>query len=366
MDSLDARQALARRLRSLREDHWPETKVTQPQLAQALGVSVPLISSWESLTHPRIPPLSRLDAYALLFAATQPFGASAPGRPNAADLADEERHVMLELKRELRQLRNAALRTDLSSAEGFATQRPGSPAESIQATPWRFEDGGTVTIVCAELPQHMLDKIPYTKVDDPDYIELLTYSELDSLFELQGHLRAANPSNHVVRRITSTMKSDDYHTHLAILGGIDWNFLTRMILEKLDLPVRQVADWETEGAQYFEVDENGTIAQHRPVLQKTGDRGILFEDVALFARGVNPFNRARTVTLCHGMYGRGTYGAVRALTDSEFRDRNSDYVKSRFHGCDTYCILTRVPIVNGETVTPDWTSGEHTLFEWSR
>ena len=43
----------------------------------------------------------------------------------------------------------------------------------------------------------MLKKIPYTAVDDPDYIELLTYSELDSMVELYGHLRAANPTNQV-------------------------------------------------------------------------------------------------------------------------------------------------------------------------
>ena len=65
------------------------------------------------------------------------------------------------------------------------------------------------------------------------------------------------------------------------------------------------------------------------------------------------------------MYGRGTYGAVRALTDKKFRDRNAEYVQSRFGESDSYCILTRVPIVNGKTLTPDWTTGDYTLFEWS-
>ena len=43
-------------------------------------------------------------------------------------------------------------------------------------------------------------------------------------------------------------------------------------------------------------------------------------------------NKRRTVTVCNGMYGRGTYGAVRALTDVRFRDSNDGYVKSRFAG----------------------------------
>ena len=34
---------------------------------------------------------------------------------------------------------------------------------------------------------------------------------------------------------------------------------------------------------------------------------------------------------------------VRALTDDRFRDRNAEYLKSRFGDSDTYCILTRVP-----------------------
>ena len=58
-------------------------------------------------------------------------------------------------------------------------------------------------------------------------------------------------------------------------------------------------------------------------------RKILLEDVALFARAVNPFNRKRFVTICNGMYGRGTYGAVRALTDERFRDRNMEYIQAR-------------------------------------
>jgi hypothetical protein len=125
-------------------------------------------------------------------------------------------------------------------------------------------------------------------------------------------------------------------------------------------------DWETEDGVYFEVRDSETVGQFRPDLRKVGDRKLLYEDVALFARAVNPWNRETTVTICYGMYGRGTYGAIRALTDFHFRERNSRYLASRFAGRDAYCVLTRVPIVHGETLTPDWTTGDHRLFEWSR
>ena len=363
MDSQDPRQLLARRLRSLREETWPGRRITQPQLARALGgVSVPLISSWESLTSPRIPPPHRLDTYSALFATTHSFDED-PGRLiSPQDMSDEERQAMNELKQELTRLRSGAMRAGAAPPE---SERTHEISESLSTGPWRLEDGHEITIVCAQWPQDALEKIPYTKIDDPDYIELLTYSELDSLFELYGHLRAANPTNQVNLRIADKLESDDYTSHLITLGGIDWNEVTSSALRKLELPVRQVADWDTEGGQYFEVGEIGALSQHRPILEKSDELTILREDIALFARAINPYNRKRTITICSGMYGRGTYGAVRALTDKKFRDRNAEYVQSRFGESDSYCILTRVPIVNGKTLTPDWTTGDYTLFEWS-
>jgi hypothetical protein len=116
---------------------------------------------------------------------------------------------------------------------------------------------------------------------------------------------------------------------------------------------------------FFETtEEGGRPVQHRPLLEKFGEQTILREDVALFARAVSPSNRKRIVTICNGMYGRGTYGAVRALTDERFRDRNMEYIQARFPDAEAYCILTRVTVENGVTLTPDWTLPETRLFEW--
>jgi hypothetical protein len=364
VDGQDPRQLLARRLRALREESWPGRKITQPQLARALGgVSVPLISSWESQTNPRIPPLSRLDTYAALFAAPRSFDTGPAEFLDLGGMSDEERTAMAELKQELTHLRSAAMRAGVEAPErGQASEGTGP----LGRGPWHFPDGNRIVIVCAQWPPEMMAKIPYTKIDDPDYIEMLTYSELDALFEVHGHLRAANPANRVNRVVVGKLASDDYTSHLVTLGGIDWNTATSSALRTLDLPVQQVADWETEGGQYFEVEENGTVSQYRPHVEKYDDQATLHEDVALFARAPNPYNRKRSITICNGMYGRGTYGAVRALTDERFRDRNAEYLESRFGDSDSYCILTRVPVVSGVTLTPDWTTGDYTLFEWSR
>jgi hypothetical protein len=368
VDSQDPRQLLAQRLRALREERWPGRKITQPQLARGLGggkpLSVPLISSWESLTNPRIPPLNRLEGYAVLFATERSFTGDRPRMFSPGDMSDEERRAMIELKQELTHLRGDALRVASSASKAADA---GDIEESLSAGPWRFADGKQITIVCAQWPQHMLDRIPYTDVDDPDYIEMLTYSELDAMFELHGHIRAANPANQVNLRVAGKLAADDYSSHLISLGGVDWNTATSSMFKRLPLPVQQVANWEVPDGQYFEVQDNGKTVRHRPLLDGVSaqDKGILREDVALFARAVSPFNRKRTVTICNGMYGRGTYGVVRALTDALFRDRNADYLHSRFGEAETYCILSRVPIVDGVTLTPDWTTGDYTLFEWS-
>ena len=111
--------------------------------------------------------------------------------------------------------------------------------------------------------------------------------------------------------------------------------------------MRQVNDWDEEGGAYFEVTEtDGRTVTHHPRLEESGDRTILREDVALFARAVSPFNRKRYLTICNGMYGRGVYGAVRALTDERFRDRNMEYIQARFENSAAFCILTRVTVEN--------------------
>ena len=361
MDSRDPRQLLARYLRLLREERWPKMKVTQPQLAQALGgdkpLSVPLISSWESASNPKIPPIPRLEAYATFFATERSVVQSPPRMLGIAEMTESEQRARDELLRELMNLRKDALRTT-------GTPAPGDDFEALSIGPWRFDDGKPITIVCAELPGDLLQRMPYTDRDDPDFVELYTYSDLDSLVELHGHLRAANTTSQVNYRSAPRLQPDDYTTHLVTLGGVDWNPATDSLLSQLRLPVRQVRD--PAGDVYFEVKEDGQVAQHRPQLDNVQGREILKEDVALFARAVNPYNKLRTVSICNGMYSTGTYGAVRALTDARFRDRNAAYVQDRFAGTESFCMLFRVKIQPGAPLTPDWTEPANRLFEWSR
>jgi hypothetical protein len=374
LNDVDPRQVLARRLRALREEHWPGQKVNQAQLAAALGgdgnrsVSVPLISSWESQNNPKVPPASRIQDIATFFASPRSFDGHVGHLLSPDEMTGQEKAARQDLLRELTHLRDEALGTP--SPPRLPATAPGAAqriTQSLNAGPYRFRAGEDIIISCAQLPPEM-QRMRYADPANPDFIDLYRYSDLDSLLEMFGHLRATNPASRVEYQAAGQLSTDDYTAHLVSLGGVDWNKATTSVLARLQLPVKQVSDWDEQGVGgYFEVtDEKGRTVAHRPRLDESGGRKILLEDVALFARAVSPFNRKRSVTICNGMYGRGTYGVVRALTDERFRDRNTEYIQARFPGSETFCILSRVTVENGVTLTPDWTLPETRLFEWSR
>lgn len=373
MDDPNPRQVLARRLRALREEHWPGRKVQQAQLAAALSragksVSVPLVSSWESRTNPKVPPAFRIQDIASFFASPRSFDGKVGRLLSLDELTGPERAAREELLQELTRLRGEALAAPGADPDlDIVFDLTQGVAQSFAEGLYRFRAGDRITIVCGQVPEEMLRQMPYTDPLEPDFVMSYQYSDLDALIELFGHLRARNPTSPVGFKAADQLESDDYTGHLISLGGVDWNVATSSVLADLQLPVVQVNEWDKEGGAYFEVaEDDGRKVAHRPRLDESGGKKILQEDVALFARAVNPFNRKRFVTICNGMYGRGTYGALRALTDERFRDRNMEYIRARFASSEAFCILTRVTVKNTVTLTPDWTVPETRLFEWSR
>lgn len=353
--------ALAQRLRTLRED----VHLTQDQLARVLNVSAPAVSSWENRS--KVPPVNRLGTYARFFATPRSVEGDALRVLTDDELTEAESAEHVRLETELIQLREAALGPVGSAAPARVTQLPASGTAAPAPGTWYFPDRAPVTIVCARLPERLRNSMPYSNPQDPDYIDAYTYADLDAMIELFGHVRAVNPANLVRFRRSSELAEDDYTTHLVLLGGVDWNDVTAELLDSFDVPVRQVSnnaegdDWDA----WFEVHRGEDRTEYRAVLGKSGGREVLREDVAQFLRAPNPFNRLRTVTFCNGMYGRGTYGAVRALTDQRFRDRNEEYLNARFGGSDSFGILMRVRMApGGKVITPDWSKAETRLHEW--
>ncbi|WP_236808883.1 helix-turn-helix domain-containing protein [Amycolatopsis albispora] len=345
---------LARRLRELREGGaWPGKHITQAELAAALGISVPSVSSWESLRQKAKPPLKQLEAYATFFA-TERSVAETPYRVlGYGQLTGEERAQREKLLRELTELR-----------EDAPVAKPAALGDPYAQSPWRFTPNQDITIVGSELPERLKGKMPLADPDDPDFVDVYKYADLDALVELHGHVRAANPASDVHLRTPAELATDDYTSHLILLGGVDWNFVTQDLLERAELPVRQLTRPEDNDLSCFEIGTGAELKRFLPKVRKTGGRLLLLEDVALFYRAPNPFNAKRTVTICNGTFGRGTYGVVRALTDARFRDRNAEYLRTRFTGLDEFALISRIQVVNGLVVTPDWTLPLTKAHEW--
>ncbi|MEV5894537.1 helix-turn-helix domain-containing protein [Nonomuraea fuscirosea] len=353
---------LADRLRELREQRWPGQRISQAQLSSAMKVSVPSISSWETGNPPRIPPQYRLERYAIFFATKRSVADGVVRLLPLSELTTKERDEQTRLLNELTQLRKEALnRQSKKPVESLVPSDQDTPPKD----PWHFSDGGPITIICSQVPEQERATIPYASPTSVDYISLYKYSDLDSLFELYGHLRAANPDSKVTLRATEDLSENDLTTHVALLGGVDYNEITTSMVRDIRLPVQQVPDWDGEKGPYFEVNKQGDSLRFYPSTVGSGDDLRLIEDVGFFYRGINPDNTDYTLTICNGMYARGVYGAVRALTDIRFRDRNAAFLRERFGAAESYSILMRVRIRGRVAVTPDWTFDRVRLHEWS-
>ena len=369
MASREAEQ-LASRLRDMRTSHG----LTQAVLAQVLSddarVAVPTVSSWESQTTPKLPPVGRLKTYALFFS-QQRIDVNA-GLPREGDLKAADRDRFHALHRELLALRDAVVNRS-SSVGGSST--------------WQFERG-PIRIICSEAPAN--ERSPLAKEGNPNHTRMFRYADLDALIELWGHIRASNPAlENVAHRLAAEVVADDLSGDVVVLGGIAWNPVASELQKRVlgELPVQQVKVPDLQNGEIFRTEGPGG-RDFRPQWEERqysaqepmdpeqieaeqvedawhdGKYRELVEDVALLARLPNPFYHRRTITICSGVYSRGVLGAVRTLTDRRVRKRNETYIANRFPG-GSFALLMRVPVVNGEAISPDLENPINRLYEWS-
>lgn len=137
----------------------------------------------DSTSNPKVPAIPRLEVYATFFATDRSVEGGTPRLLAPSDMTDAEQQARDELLKELMRLRNDALRaTGLDDVSQVA--------DSLDAGPWHFADGAPITIVCAQLPDEMRARMPYTNQDDADYVALYSYADIDALFELYGDCEA--------------------------------------------------------------------------------------------------------------------------------------------------------------------------------
>lgn len=388
------RGPLADRLRRLRQSE--SSDLTQRDLAEVLGTSPALISSWES--GQAVPPEHRLETYGRFFGAPRIDSDGSPRLSDQDELSTEEfRHVQ-ELIEELVQLREETVRPQSSATRD---------AGALGGRFWHFPDGQAITILCTPMSRRQLglnedgtvppDAPPiaaYSRRSHPNYIGALRNADSDALVELVGHIRAENPTADVRWRTFDQVRDPDELTgHLVILGGadappsvagstdsLDAENLVGPFVSRLELPVqsriRPGGDEEFDVEFVVTVDESDEPTYlgpreevYRPRFRRTPERETvrldgfpqLDYDVALVARKTNPLNVSARITLCVGGFSRGTYGAVRTFADARLRARNERYVRDHVPNDNDFWMLFYVPVVGGRTITPDLERAYHRL-----
>jgi transcriptional regulator with XRE-family HTH domain len=339
---------LGRRLRALREE--APVRLTQRQLAGVLGGSASMISMEEN--GERLPSSARLARYAHLFCTPRSFSDEGLRLLADAELMEEEVELLQRLEVELLGLRKAASADE--TLEPSESDEPGRV--------WRFTDGASITIVLADVPKNQRPE--YSNPQDLNYVRAASFADLDALLDLFGHLRAENPATTVRIRATGELTREEMGGHLVLLGGVTRNPYTKQMYAQIRLPVRQLPP------ERGDVFVTNTDAEPEEFGAKLDDKGVLVEDVGLFARAPNPMDPAGTLTICGGVTTRGVRGAVLCFADPTLRDlreQNQRFIAERFAGHSSYGFLVKVEVLpsgNGEPSTPDLTKDETRLLEW--
>jgi transcriptional regulator with XRE-family HTH domain len=345
--ALNRNQALklAETLRDLRESTWLDRVLTQAQLAKALTseghVAAATLSSWESTSNPKTPSAARISAYARFFSTKR----SLEGQPH---LIPKDQLTESELER-FNEIEARLL--ELYRPERAAARRS-----------FQF-DAGPVIVICPAAPLNVQGAL--ADEQDPNFTKLRQYADLDALIELYGHLRAENPDLDVFHRLTSDVVSDDFSSHVILLGGIGWNKVTRRFQSAISqVPITQTEVDDLETGEIFRVDDSSESEPFYPEYEDLGGGKELIADVGYIARLRNPFKINRTLTICNGIHSRGVFGAVRCLTDASVRDENEKYLANRFPDGE-FAMLLRVPVVSNQTMSPDLQNPDARLYEWA-
>lgn len=323
---------LGGRLRELRQ----AAGATQKEISDAIGLAISSVSSYEQ--DKQLPPETRLDDYATALVLKKSRGGTRLAEDD--QLTGDEQAERDSLLQEFRALTGVA---------------EAGPAADL----WTFPPNETIMLVVGRLEDM---SHPYSSSRDPNYTDLLTFADVDALIELHGHVRARNPTSDVrFIRADRLTEADQFSAHLIMIGGPGLNEQLLQVFDLTDLPITQGDHPDVKNGEVFYVD-----GIEQPELPTFAGRGTprLVSDVGLLARVANPFNSARTLTWCSGIYSRGVYGAVRMLTDARLREQNGTYLTERFGAATAFVILVRVLVVLGQALTPDLQNDEVRLFEW--
>ena len=221
---------------------------------------------------------------------------------------------------------------------------------------WHFPDRTQITLVSYRVAPNQ--RPASSDPSNPNYVRFADLSDLDTLIDIYGAVRAHNPQSRVVIMAAQDLAQQDVATHLVLIGGLTWEAVTPWFSRIFSIPI-EAGDPFDRGAIVVRDPDNGERE-----FAHTLSGGEVVEDVGFFASGKNPSAPRRRLMICGGITTRGVRGAALCFIDQEMRERNEQYITPRFPDGSTYCIVMRVPIMNKDPLPPDLSKKENRLFEW--
>lgn len=235
---------------------------------------------------------------------------------------------------------------------------------------WGIKDGEKVTIVCSELD----DPEKRQNLEEREYIYSLKYGDLDAYIEVLVTLLSLYPSLKLrvisVGEINHTKQ--DLSTHIVVVGGPDYNELTKKILKtdktrfNYKSPYLEISS-ETYPDEIVIFDK----ITNKEYCSLTDD-----EDFGYFEQLPNPYNPENKVILLGGCHTIGVTGAVKAFSSGISDDgkiskivlRNSKniwkwfprkwkYLPRKFRTTQHYSVLLQVHKIGQNISIPEVKDG---------
>jgi hypothetical protein len=110
----------------------------------------------------------------------------------------------------------------------------------------------------------------------------------------------------------SGFKGEDLRTNLILLGGPDYNDITRKAISKIESNLK-FGDPKRHEIAFFDALED-----NRYIPRTSNESGEVVLDYGVIIRQANPFDLSKQLLLIAGSFGFGTWAGVRFVTSLEF------------------------------------------------
>jgi hypothetical protein len=223
---------------------------------------------------------------------------------------------------------------------------------------WHFPDGSRITLVSYRLPPDRLP--PSADINDLNYAPLSALADIDTVVDIYGAIRAYNPMSQIDIIAAQDLNNQHLGDHLVLIGGLAWDSMNGWFSRIFQGPI-DAGDPFDHGAIIVRGSDAGAESREFPYVLNGSE---LVEDVGYFIYGKNPQAPERSLTICGGITARGVHGAALCFINKQMRESNEKYCMARFPEGSTFCVVMKVPIGNGNALTPDLTRKGNRLFEW--